>query len=208
MPRTHVVFEQVEHGETGMVGEQNVKNDGVWQVLPGDLDSLISGLGDEALEAEFMGQVAEDERESRVVFNDQDDAAVASQTPAVILDLSGLDGRRRGVSPLARRRRGGDRRQGRLSRDRRSVAHNARLPQRAESRVIDLRNGHGENAATSHLAPYSYFAAEQPRQFTRNGKAEARASVFPVCRAVSLAKRFKDDLLLFLGDADAGVADG
>src|SRR5262245_65123367 len=98
MPREHVVFEQVEHGETGMVREQNVKNDGVWKVLPGDCDSLISGLGDEALEAEFMRQVAEDARESRVVINDQDDAAVARQTPAVVLDMSGLDGRR-GVCP-------------------------------------------------------------------------------------------------------------
>src|SRR5215510_11557367 len=106
MPREHVVFEQVEHRETGMVWEQNVKNDGVWQVLPGDRDSLSSSLGDEALEAEFMRQVAEDARESRVVFNDQDDESVARQTLAVILDLSGLDGRRG---------RRGDRRQGRLS---------------------------------------------------------------------------------------------
>src|SRR5262249_58962235 len=110
VPRTHVVFEQVEHGEAGMVGEQNVKNDGVWQVLPGDRDSLVSGLGDEALEAEFMRQVAEYARESRVVFNNQDDAAVARQMLAVILDLSGFDGRRRSVSPLARRSRSEDRR--------------------------------------------------------------------------------------------------
>src|SRR5262249_51390375 len=133
---------------------------------------------------------------------------VARQTLAVILDMSGPDGRRRGVGRLARRGRRGDRRQGRLSRDGKRVAHDARLPQRAERRVIDLRNGHGENAAASHLAPYAYFAAEQPREFTRDGKAEARAAVLPVCRAVRLAKRFKDDLLLFLGDADAGVADG
>src|SRR5262249_2071337 len=156
MPRTHVVFEQVEHGETGMVGEQNVKNDGVWQVLPGDRDSLIGGLGGEALEGEFMRQVAEDARRSRLGFNAQDDAAVARRTLAVILDMSGLDGRRRGVSPLARRGRRGDRRQGRLSRDRGRAAHNARLPQRAECRLIYLRNGHGENASTSHLAPYAY----------------------------------------------------
>ena len=50
------------------------------------------------------------------------------------------------------------------------------------------------------------LAAEQSRQLARNRQAEAGAAELAVGRAVGLAERLEDDLLVLGGDADAGVA--
>ena len=49
------------------------------------------------------------------------------------------------------------------------------------------------------------FAAEQARQFAADGEAEAGAAIFPAGAGVGLLERLEDQLLLFQGNADAGV---
>ena len=49
------------------------------------------------------------------------------------------------------------------------------------------------------------FAAEQACEFAADGKPEAGAAIFAAGAGVGLLERLEDELLLFRGDADAGV---
>ena len=49
------------------------------------------------------------------------------------------------------------------------------------------------------------FAAEQACQFAADGKTEAGAAIFPAGAGVGLLERLEDQLLLFQGNADAGI---
>ena len=56
--------------------------------------------------------------------------------------------------------------------------------------------------------PHLQLAAEQARDLAADRQAEAGAAIFAAGGAVGLLERLEDQLLLVLGDADAGVADG
>ena len=49
------------------------------------------------------------------------------------------------------------------------------------------------------------FATEQVCKLAADGEAEAGTAVFPAGASIRLLKRFEDQLLLFQGNADAGV---
>ncbi len=51
------------------------------------------------------------------------------------------------------------------------------------------------------------FAAEQACKFAADGKAEARAAIFPAGAGVGLLERLEDQLLLLQRNSDAGVGD-
>ena len=52
------------------------------------------------------------------------------------------------------------------------------------------------------------LAAEQARDLAADRQAEAGAAIFAAGGAVGLLERFEDQLLLVLGNADAGIGDG
>ena len=56
---------------------------------------------------------------------------------------------------------------------------------------------------TSLISPPS-----RPRDFAADRQAQARATVLAAGRAIGLLECLEDNLLLFGGDADAGIADG
>ena len=49
------------------------------------------------------------------------------------------------------------------------------------------------------------FAAEQAREFAADGETEAGAAIFAAGAGIRLLERLEDQLLLFQGDADAGI---
>src|SRR6185369_17160937 len=52
------------------------------------------------------------------------------------------------------------------------------------------------------------FTAEQPGNFAADRQTEPGAAVFPAGAAIGLLEGFKNNLLFFWRDADAGIADG
>ena len=64
----------------------------------------------------------------------------------------------------------------------------------------------GKSAAASWLAFDLQASAQQARNLARNRQAQACAAVFAIGRAIDLLKRFKNKLLFFARNADAGVA--
>ena len=74
-------------------------------------------------------------------------------------------------------------------------------------RLVDLQvDREMEGAALAELALQPDFAAHQIDQAARDRQAEAGAAIFAGGRAVFLGKGIKYQLLLFRGNADAGVA--
>ena len=70
---------------------------------------------------------------------------------------------------------------------------------------VRLRKIKGEGAPPAGNAYQANLASQQSGQLTADGQAESRAAIFATGAPVRLLECFKDDLLLFLGDADAGV---
>ena len=69
------------------------------------------------------------------------------------------------------------------------------------------RHEQGEGRAFARPRPHLQLAAEQPRDLAADREAEAGAAIFAAGRAVGLLEGLEDQLLLVLGDADAGVGD-
>ena len=90
-----------------------------------------------------------------------------------------------------------------------SISVSARL--RGPARHARRRVRHGqierEARASARAAHQPDLAAEQLRQLAADGKAQPGAAVLAAGAAVRLLERLEDDLLLFAGDADAGVGD-
>jgi len=91
-----VVLQPIKYRQPGVVGQPHIEHDGARPVLSGDGHPLFSGVGDQALEAEFACEVVEDASERLVVFNHQDRPAVGGQSLAVVLQLGTADDRRWG----------------------------------------------------------------------------------------------------------------
>jgi hypothetical protein len=72
---------------------------------------------------------------------------------------------------------------------------------------VGLRQEEREGASLVWRALQEDLPAEQPRDLAADGQAQARTAVLAAGRAVRLLERLEDDLLLLLGDADAGVPD-
>src|SRR5271154_4446545 len=73
---------------------------------------------------------------------------------------------------------------------------------------VGLRQIQREDASAAHRTLQANLAAQQTRQFAADGKAQAGAAVPSAGGSIGLLEGFKDDALLFLCDADAGVGDG
>ncbi len=67
-----VVLQPVEHGEAGMVRQPHVEDHRMRQILPRRQHPVIGGRGDDALEAELMGEIEQDAGEGEVVLHHQD----------------------------------------------------------------------------------------------------------------------------------------
>src|SRR5262249_14439363 len=65
----------------------------------------------------------------------------------------------------------------------------------------------GEPAAKARRALKSQFAPHHPHELGRDRQPEPSAAEAARRRAIGLSKRLEDRLLLFLGNADAGVFD-
>ncbi len=170
-----------------------------------------------------MCEVAQDVRETQVVFNRQDHAIRALAVGAVV-----RDGLRRGVGRVRRppRQRFNRGRRRRHEMRRRVALHDggargrvlgidllrlAHMPDHIEFRGNrTLANGQrqrdGKHAALARLARHTHRAAQQTREFPRYRQSQTTAAVLAAGRAIGLLERLENEVLLVARNADARVA--
>ena len=84
VPRARIALQRVEHAEPGMIGQVHVQEDCTRQILPRGNESLVGGCGGDALKAHLVHQIAQNHRESGVVFDQQYDSAARRDRVAII----------------------------------------------------------------------------------------------------------------------------
>ena len=88
VPRGRVLLQMVEHGPAQHVGQEYVERHGRRVVLAGQSERFRSAHGHEHLESLVAGQITQDARIVRVIFNDQQDGVVGLQVVAVVRDAA------------------------------------------------------------------------------------------------------------------------
>jgi hypothetical protein len=186
--RLRIVLEKVQQHEAVDVGESEIERDRVRLKLARHCERPRPGGGHDALEANVPSKVEQDRREGRVVLHDQHEGIVAQIVPVVADFEAGGESRWDHCAAIVvagRRTRACDR-----GRRRRVQGHEQ-----------------GEGGAFAGDRAHLQFAAEQARDLAADGKAKAGAAIFTAGGAVGLLERLEDQLLLVLGNADAGVGD-
>ena len=203
--RLRIALELIEHAEAGVIRQIDVEQDRAGLVLRGRREPVVRRVRHDALEAELVRQVAQDRRETRVVFDDQD-----ASGPRAADDR----GRRRTPpAPPARPARAA-----RLAAaetlmpvrcapraSRRSLLP-ARLRRGRCRRLIDERQRQRERAA---LAGLLATVMSPPSRRARSREIDRPRPVPPYLRCVlpsACRNASKMIVLLVRGNADAGVA--
>jgi hypothetical protein len=124
----------------------------------------------------------------RIVFDDQENGVSGFEIQPVVRQL--LD------DPLLCRD---------LQHRRRIVRRSGMDARRHRRSGIFQRQIEHEGAALAGRTAQVNFAAEQACKFAADGESETRTAIFSAGAGVCLLERFEDQLLLFQGNANAGV---
>ena len=190
VPRQRIVLELAQHGPAQHVRQEHVERNRRRLELLCQFQRFRAACCDQHLEALVAGEVDQHARIMRIVFDDQKNGVARLEIEPVVrqlLDHALLCGN------LQRRRRP-ERRRGRRARRHR------------RSGIFDRQIEH-ERTALAGRAAQMNFAAEQARKLAADGEAEAGAAIFSAGAGVGLLEGLEDQLLLFNGNADAGVGD-
>ncbi|MND85011.1 hypothetical protein D3C80_769180 [compost metagenome] len=196
VPGARLLLQALQHGQAGMVGQAHVQQDGIGDVLGGQLEALVGALRHQAAVTQLVGQVEEDAGEVRFVLDHQDAAVAERRALAVVGKHRCLAFRRRHRRCLRR---------GWQAVDRRAQAERLDILRHA---LIALRQDQAEHAALAGAAVDADLPTQQVRQVAGNGQAQAGAAITAVAGAIHLVEGAEDRLLLVGGDADAGIAHG
>src|ERR1700687_1694981 len=166
--------------------------------------------GNYRLEVVAVRHVDEDTRKGHVVLNDQQHRITRLDIVAVVFHYQVLGEYFRHAE--VRRREARNCALFNCRRGSQSVARRLQTRQlrnlRLQGADVHLWQVESKCAANPGSALQADFSAEQTRQFAADGKAQTSSAVLATGRSVRLLKRLKDDALLFLRDANAGVAYG
>ena len=188
VPRQRIMLELAQHRPAEHIGQKDVERYGGRLILLGEIQRFCASCRDQNLETLVAGQVYQHPRIMRIVLDDQKNGVAGFEAQPIVRQL--LD------DPLLcddghRRRHAVTRRCADARRDRRAG--------------ILQRQIECEDAALAGGALQMDLAAEQACELAADGKAKAGAAVFSAGAGIRLLERFEDQLLLVLGNADAGV---
>ena len=141
-----------------------------------------------------VGEIEQDARVVRVIFDDEEAQVTGLEGETIVGDRFGRPEPPCGVPRNAASAGSG----------RRSVSPNARA---RPGRRYFMRQIEREGAAAAGGAAQVDLAAQEVGELAADGEAEAGAAVAAAGAGIGLLEGLEDDLLLFGGNADAGVAD-
>ena len=130
----------------------------------------------------------------RIVFHNQQDRVVRLKIIAIVRDLLDWMFRHNDIRQLNRQVRRG------------CFPIRQRQPRCGRSNIRQ-RQIQRERAALAGRAAKLNLAAQQASQFTADGQAQARASVFTAGAGICLLEGLEDDALFVESDSDAGIRD-
>ena len=184
-----IVAQKVEQHPAVDVGEPEIEGDGVRHQLSRQCQRTRTGRRQHALQAGGTGKTEQKPAEGGVVLDDQHDAIARHDAVAIVGEF-----RQRLADQSGRRQR-------------RQL--DALLGRRADCRARPVeRNDQRERRALARHAFDPELAAEQAGDLAADRQSEPGAAIFAAGGSVGLLEGFEDQLLLVLGNADAGIGDG
>ena len=188
VPGQRVVLELAQHGPAQHVRQEHVERHGGRLELLGQIERLGAAVGNQDLETLVAGEIDQNPRVMRVVLDDQENRIARLEVEAVVGKLFDDALLRRG-----------------LQHRRRTVRRGLQDARRHRRPGIFQRQIQREGRALARRRAQMDFTAEQARELAADGETKPGAAIFAAGAGVGLLERFEDQLLLLLGNADAGV---
>src|SRR5579871_2516325 len=189
VPRLRVLLELAQDVPAQHVRKEDIERNCRRPVFVGERQRFLAAHRDQHLETLIVREIDKNARVVRIVFDDEKDCISRLYVPPIIRYL--LNGTFR-----YRRQRDGAR-GGQLPAVCGTACH-----RRAD---IAAREIERERTSDTRRAAKMDFATEEVRELAADRETQTRAAIFAAGTGISLLERFEDDLLLFGGNADAGI---
>src|SRR3569623_3310009 len=86
-----IALELIKYSEPGMARQIHIQKYRVWMIGERGCQAVVGGMGDYALETQFVRQIALDFREADVVFHHQQQTRTRLQPFTIVFDLAGRE---------------------------------------------------------------------------------------------------------------------
>ena len=87
MPSGWVSLEKFENAQTGLIRKTDIEHDRRRSMLEGQVQTLVSGSGDDTSEPELVCEIAKDREEDGIVLDDEDHSIRICESAAIVLDV-------------------------------------------------------------------------------------------------------------------------